>query len=66
MASTGKTLNFSSELCVTSLGTKHNYFGETVLKFSEVIFWYVIPGYFSSSQSSSSDSGCLLFLSLSR
>ena len=32
---------------VTSLGTKHilNSFGETFQKFSEVIFWYIIPGF---------------------
>ena len=38
-----------SVFSVTSLGTKHilNSFWETVLKFSEVIFWYIIPGFLS-------------------
>lgn len=64
MASSGKMSIFS----VTSLGSKHilNYFEETVPKFSEVIFWYIIPASFSLFQSSSSNLGCLLFLSLSR
>ena len=35
----------SQYLLWPSLGSKHilNYFGETVPKFSEVIFWYIIP-----------------------
>lgn len=41
-------LQAKSIFSVTSLGSKHilNSFGELVLRFSEVIFWYIIPGFF--------------------